>query len=346
MIFMKLRFHAVRSGPRQGSRYHRHVILPALHPDPPLLRQHALPVPGGHVLRVQEYGSADGIAALALHGGPGSGCSPLLRRFFDPLRYRVICLDQRGAGGSRPRGETAHNTTADLLADLRRLRQHLGLAAWLVVGGSWGATLALAHAADEPAAVQALLLRSSFLARREDIAWFFQGAARARPQAWQRLADAAPPERRQSLLSWLAEVLSRGEVPAQQQAALAWWTWEQALARPTLADEPPPQGEVLAALVDRYRVQSHYLRHDCWLTAPSLLERCAALPRVPTLLLHARDDLVCPPEGARALQQHIAHAQLQWVDGAGHDPAHPAMAAAMVTALDRYAARGALVHTA
>ena len=349
------------------SRYHRGVPLPALHSDSPLLHRHALAVGDGHVLNVEEYGNARGIPALILHGGPGSGCSPLLRRFFDPRRYRMICLDQRGAGGSRPRGSTLRNTTADLLADLRLLRGHLGLSRWFVVGGSWGATLALAHAAAEPDAVQALLLRASFLARREDIGWFFQDAATEVPAAWARFAGAAPAEHRAALLPWLRRVFSAAEPAEQMRAARAWWAWEQALAsqgnvalplsliptgdgrreaaalgRSDLSATPaPPEGAALAALVDRYRVQSHYLAHDCWLTAPPLLDRLTTLPQVPTLLLHADDDRICRPAGAAALHERVPHSRLRWVAGAGHEPAHPAMASAMLAALDSYAEQGA-----
>ena len=294
----------------------------------------------GHVLSVKEYGNAQGIPALILHGGPGSGCSPLLRRFFDPRRYRIICLDQRGAGESRPRGSTQRNTTADLLADLRLLRGQLGLSRWFVVGGSWGATLALAHAAAEPDAVQALLLRASFLARREDIGWFFQGAATEVPAAWARFASAAPAEHRAALLPWLRCVFSAAEAAAQMRAARAWWAWEQALACAACAAQTPPEGEALTALVDRYRVQSHYLANDCWLAAPPLLDRLTTLPQVPTLLLHADDDRICRPAGAAALHQRMLHSRLCWVAGAGHDPAHPAMASAMLDALDSYAERG------
>ena len=341
--------------------------LPTLHSDSPLLQRHALAAGDGHVLSVKEYGNAQGIPALILHGGPGSGCSPLLRRFFDPQRYRMICLDQRGAGESRPRGSIERNTTADLLADLRLLRAHLGLSRWFLVGGSWGATLALAHAAAEPDAVQALLLRASFLARREDVVWFFQGAATEMPAPWARFAAAAPAEHRAALLPWLRRVFSTAEPAAQTRAALAWWAWEQALASQGNAGPPqvslppagggrrmasawgrsdapatpaPPEGVALTALVDRYRVQSHYLAHDCWLTAPPLLDRLTTLPQVPTLLLHADDDRICRPAGAAALHERVPHSRLRWVAGAGHDPAHPAMASAMRAALDRYAERG------
>ena len=301
---------------RRVYRYHRRVTFAPLH-DPALLATHALAVPGGHMLQVQEFGRADGIAAVVLHGGPGSGCSPLLRRFFDPARYRIVCPDQRGAGGSTPRGGTEHNTTAELIADLRRIREHLGIRRWLVVGGSWGATLALAYAAAEPDAIDALLLRASFLARPQDIAGFFGELS----------------------LDGLARSLSSQDADVRERAALDWWRREQSLAG-TATVAIAPAGEALAAQVDRLRVQAHFLRHGCWLQSPSLLERCAAVPRVPTLLLHARDDRICPAEGAALLQRHLSHAKLAWVDDASHDPAHPAMVAAMVAALDRYAAIG------
>lgn len=289
--------------------------LPPLYPDPPLLRSHALPVPGGHVLQVQEFGAADGIPAVVLHGGPGSGCSPLLRRVFDPARYRIVCPDQRGAGGSQPRGGIEHNRTDELLDDLRRVREHLGIGRWLVSGGSWGATLAVAYAAAEPTAIDALLLRASFLARPQDIAGFFGDLS----------------------LAALAAALCSDDATEREAAALRWWSHEQALAG-TSAGAIAPSGEALAFQVDRLRVQAHYLRHGCWLQAPTLLERCEAVPRVPTLILHARDDRICPAEGAIALHQRLPQATLHWVDEGGHDPAHPAMAGATVAALDHFAA--------
>lgn len=295
--------------------------------DLPPIANHALPVGDGHVLQVQEFGHPRGRPALVLHGGPGSGCTPLLRRGFDADHWRVICVDQRGAGGSTPRGATAHNTTAHLLADLRAVRAALGIDRWLVAGGSWGAALAVAHAADEPQAVSALLLRASFLARREDIAWFFDGARTLRPTAWARFAAAMPAPEAVAI----ARAIEQADAAERERLAAAWWCWEQALA---LGDEDAtPDPAALPALADRYRVQSHYLAHACWLDAPSLLERCEAVPRVPTVLLHARDDAVCRPEGALALQARLPHARLRWLDEGGHDAAHPAMQAAVAQAL-------------
>jgi proline iminopeptidase len=282
------------------------------------LRQWSLDADGGHRLHVEEWGAADGVPALVLHGGPGSGCSPLLRRFFDPTRFRIVCPDQRGAGRSLPAGETRDNTTAHLLADLKLLRRTLGIERWLVVGGSWGATLALAHALDAPEAVSGLLLRGSFLARPQDIHGFFADAPATLSARWPLLAQLPP-----------------GGDEAKPIAD-AWARHEQRLSGAGPLAEPSD----VARLLPRYRIQSHYLQHGCWLQAPPLLDRCGALPPVPALLLHGREDRICPPDGAVALSQRLPQAGLRWAESAGHDPAHPAMVALMVQALDCFATHG------
>jgi proline iminopeptidase len=316
---------------------HPQHSLRGLYADPPPFRTHRLEVGAGHLLSVRESGRPDGIAAVVLHGGPGSGCSPLQRRFFDPARYRIVCIDQRGAGESRPRGAIDNNTTAHLMHDLRRVREALAIQRWLVVGGSWGATLALAHALDDPHAVSALLLRAVFLARPEDIDAFFVGAAFSHDLAG---ADAS------TVLATLAQQLQHHDVATRRACALAWWRHEQRLSNPT----PPPADAEPAdidAQVDRYRVQAHYMRHGCWVQSPPpLLERCAQLPPRPTLMLQGSEDRICPPSGASALHRVAPHALLQPVPGAGHDPSHPAMVDAMVRALNTYAAHGSFAAAA
>jgi proline iminopeptidase len=298
-----------------------------------------LAVDGGHTLHVQQFGAPDGLPVLVLHGGPGSGCSPLLPRFCDPRRYRIVCPDQRGAGQSRPAGEVAHNTTAHLLADLRALRTHLQIARWLVVGGSWGATLALAHAADAPDAIAGLLLRSSFLARAQDITDFFDGAAHGQPQAWAEDRALATAQGL-SLPRHLHRRLGSADDAERAATALQWWRWEQWLSGAATGEAP--SGAALAAQVARLRIQSHYLTHGCWLVSPTLLQRCATVPPVPALLLHGRADRICPPAGAAALHAALPASTLCWIAGAGHDPTHPGMIDAMVCALDSFVATGRL----
>lgn len=296
--------------------------------DLPVLRTHALPVGDGHVLNVQEFGHPQGQPLALLHGGPGSGASPVLRRGFDSAAWRVICIDQRGAGGSRPRGATEANTTEHLLADLRQVRQALGVERWVIAGGSWGATLAVAYAAFEPQAAAGLLLRASFLARRADIDGFFQRPAeRALQPAWERLVERVGTP----LLPTLHRMLTAGTHAQQEAAAQAWRDWELALGEGVNA-APALAGEALARQVDRLRVQSHYLMHDCWLAERPLLMRCAQVPRVPTRLIHARDDRVCPPEGALALQAALPGSTLHWLPSGGHDAAHPQVSQATAAA--------------
>ncbi|WP_235823239.1 alpha/beta fold hydrolase [Azohydromonas sediminis] len=307
------------------------TVTAASDPSAPLAiapRRWRLPVGDGHELQVYEWGEPTARPALVLHGGPGSGCSPTLVRAFDLRAWRVIGVDQRGAGLSSPAGATAHNTTVHLLADLRALRRALGVARWVVVGGSWGATLALAHALDEPDAVAALVLRGLFLARRDNIDAFFAAAVRDGEPTWRRwqtAADAASVR----LVEHLAARLDHGDEAEQRSIVTAWWRWEQSLQGAAAATTLP----ACEALRQRYRVQAHYLRHDCWLAAPPLVERLHALPPVPTHLLHGARDRVCPPEGARLAHGRIAGSMLEIVEGAGHDPTHPAMAAAMAKAL-------------
>lgn len=295
-----------------------------LYGEPPLLREWRLRVDGGHELQVREWGSAAGIPALVLHGGPGSGCSPLLARFFDPARFRVIGMDQRGAGASLPSGGTLHNTTTDLLADLRCLRRALGVTRWLVVGGSWGATLALLHAIDAPEAVAGLLLRGLFLARAQDLASFFE------PHGWAHWQPSVG-----SLVDRLDQSLHFGAPAEQAQLVRHWWAWEQKMDSAPAAAEPP-----LDALLQRYRIQAHYLRHSCWLTEPPLLDRLHRVPAVPLRMLHGSGDRICPIAGARAAAARLPLAQWIEVSGAGHSPTHPAMVSAMVSSLDNWSRSG------
>lgn len=271
-------------------------------PDPPPFDRFELPVSHGHRLQVEQWGTPHGRPLLLLHGGPGSGFTPALRRFFDPARFRVIAFDQRGSGRSQPAGGTDHNDTALLIDDIARLRSVLGTDRWLIVGGSWGATLALAYAATEPEVVEGLLIRSVFLARPEDI------------------APVLPH----------AEAFAGSNETDRPAAALAWWRVEAALSGGAGAE---PAGAALTALLQRYTVQAHYLRAGCWLQSPPLLDRLAPLRAVPTRIVHGTADRLCPPDGARLLAERLPQATLHWAEGVGHEPFHPAMRAAMAEAL-------------
>lgn len=300
-----------------------------------------LDVGDGHRMYYEQCGWIEGLPVVFLHGGPGSGCSPRHRQLFDPQRCRVILFDQRGCGRSLPRGLLHGNTSDKLVADIEKLRLHLGIERWLVVGGSWGAGLALAYAAVHPASCLGLVLRGVFLGRASDLDWFFQQARQLLPDAWEALAQQAPLAARADLLRWLNAGL-QGEQPQQALTrAKAWEAWEAAMSQ---HQSVPPRPELsqadAAALVDKYRVQSHYLMNRCFWGDVGLLERARSLATVPTAILHGRLDWICRPEAAWELHHSLPGSRLQWVDGCGHSPFEPAMAQALALAVRHYATHG------
>ncbi len=291
-----------------------------------------LEVGDGHRIYYEQCGQPQGLPLLFLHGGPGSGCSPRHRRLFNPARHRMVLFDQRGCGRSQPRGGLQANTSAHLLADMERLRAHLGIAQWQVVGGSWGAGLALAYAAAHPAACAGLVLRAVFLGRDSDIDWFFRGARELLPEAWQRLAQQAPPSQRETLLPWLHAGLQHTALSTALAHAQAWQAWEAALSH-----EPAPapaDAATAAALVDKYRVQSHYLVNRCFWHPVPLLMRTPALAGLPCTIVHGRLDWVCRPQAAWELHAALPGSRLRWVDACGHGPYAPPMAAALAQAVE------------
>lgn len=297
-----------------------------------------LAVSGGHRLYFEQWGTATGIPALVLHGGPGSGCAAAMTRFFDPERYRVILLDQRGAGRSEPHGLRQHNQTRHLLADLERLRRHLSISRWLLVGGSWGATLGVLEAATNPRRVGGLLLRNPFLARPEDLDWFFDGARHLHPESWQPWRDLGAPESPGAMLPWLERRFALANGKELDALARTWWRWENVLARidaatlPAAADAP--------RLAEKYRLQLHYFCRGCFLEPDAVLRAAASVHGHAVHILQGGIDHVCPAPGAEALQRAIAGSRLQRIEGVGHDPYAPAMADATLAALDHFALEG------
>ncbi len=297
-----------------------------------------LVVSAGHALYWQDWGAPDGVAALVLHGGPGSGFSDALLRYFNPAIFRVVAFDQRGCGRSTPRGETRDNTTALLIDDIEALRHYLGIQSWLVVGGSWGATLALAYAARHRTAVSGALLRGLFVPSRAELDWFFRGASSEYPAAWKRLAELAPAADQDDLLGWLAGVFAGVDQSQQQRATQAWSTWENLLSG--APPVPVLTGEALDAAIDRYRIQTHYLLQRCWLDEAGVHEACAGVQGLPVQFVHGREDAVCRPAAAWKAHEALAGSQFRWIEGAGHNPFHPAMASAMAGALEAFAQQG------
>lgn len=291
-----------------------------------------LAVDHGHTLYVEECGTATGLPVVFLHGGPGSGCSPAHRRFFDPSRFRAVLFDQRGCGRSTPRGSLAGNDTARIIADLERIRTALGIEAWLVFGGSWGSLLALAYAQAHPERVLGLVLRGIFLGSQAELkAYTAPGPGHPR-RATRALANGVAPEARRNLAAaYCRRLLGRNPAP-RRSAARSWLDYERALmGEPPLA--APPNRRQLA----KARLQAHYLAHNCFTQAERLLTGCARLSHLPAAIVHGTRDPVCPLRTAQAL--HRAWPQARWypVAGGRHDAFAPVMAAACIKALDAVA---------
>ena len=312
--------------------------MPELHPDILPYAVHRLAVDDRHALYVEESGTARGIPALFLHGGPGAGCEPYHRRFFDPTRYRVVLFDQRGAGRSIPHADLSDNTTWHLVADIERIRELLGIERWLVFGGSWGSTLALAYAQTHPERVSALVLRGIFLCRDDEIRWFYQeGASRLFPDYWADFVAPVAPADRDDMLGAYHRLLTGADDIARMAAAKAWSTWEGRTA--TLLPNPSVVnhfGDPHVAL-SLARIECHYFVHQAFLRPGQLLEDAARLAGIPTVIVHGRYDVICPLENAWALHRALPGSELVIVPDAGHAASEPGIRSALVEATDRFA---------
>ena len=300
-----------------------------------------LEVGDGHKMYYEQCGAASGLPVVFLHGGPGGGCSPQHRELFDLTRYSVTLYDQRGCGRSLPRGAVQANTSDALIADIERLRQHLGIERWLVFGGSWGAGLALAYAAAHRSACLGLVLRGVFLGRASDLDWFFLHARQFLPDAWAALIAQAPHAAQANLLGWLHGGLHGSDQQAALRRATAWETWESSVSQrqSAMPRSTQPSPDEALALLAKYRVQSHFLINGCfWGEGESaLLARVRSLAGLPTAILHGRLDWVCRPQAAWDLHQCLPGSRLQWLETCGHSPFEPAMQQALMQAMVHFA---------
>ena len=292
-----------------------------------------------HTMYWETSGNPDGIPVVFLHGGPGAGSSPEHRRLFDPQAYRIVIYDQRGAGRSTPLGELRDNTTPHLIADLERLRTHLGIERWLVFGGSWGSTLAIAYAEAHPERCLGLVLRGIFLCRPSEIDWFLYGLRNIYPEEWERFAGFLPATERGDLLGAYYARLTHPDPAVHMPAAKAWSRYEGACS--TLLPSP----EVMAHFADDVvalglaRIEAHYFMHDIFLPPNSLLENAHRLRDIPGVIVQGRYDVVCPPVTAYELAQEWPQARYVVVPDAGHSVWEPGIRRALMSALRDFASR-------
>lgn len=292
-----------------------------------------LPVTGGHRLYYAQYGPPQGPASIVLHGGPGSGCSKSMLDWFDLDHQRVVLFDQRGAGRSLPAGHTAHNTTADLVQDIERLRSHLGVRSWLVVGGSWGATLALCYAGQYRDVVSGLVLRGTFLASARELRWFFQSLEALVPVAWRELTAGWSQEMRSDVLRTLTGMLQSENSDIAQDAARRWGRYEETVMTAMMGKPPSQASGATAAWLSKYRLQAHYLSQGCFTTERALFRNARLASNIPTIVVHGTHDWICPPQNAERLMRFLPNAQLRWIEGGTHSASDPLILAALKNAV-------------
>ena len=311
-----------------------------LFPDIKPNAQHRIAVDPPHELFVEESGNPDGIPVLVVHGGPGGGCEDYHRRFFDAERYRIILMDQRGAGRSRPLAEFVGNTTQNLVDDIETVRTFLGVDRWILFGGSWGSTLSLVYAQSHPDRVLGLVLRGIFLCRPRDIHWFYQeGASRVFPDYWRDFLAPIPEGERGDLVAAYYRRLTSSNELEQIQAAKAWSIWEGRCA--TLHPNPRVvehfgHPHVAIALA---RIECHYFMNNAFLEDDQIVRDAALLKDIPGIIVHGRYDMVCPLDNALALSQAWPEAGLRIIRDAGHSASEPAIIDALMRGVDEVAAK-------
>jgi proline iminopeptidase len=309
-----------------------------LYPPIEPFRTGRLPVSDLHELYFEESGNPEGTPVVFLHGGPGGGTDPEQRRFFDPTAYRIVLFDQRGSGKSVPHASLEQNTTWDLVDDIDRLRVHLDIERWVVFGGSWGSTLALAYAEHHPDRVRALVVRGIFMLRPHEIHWFYQeGASFIFPDAWEAYVDPIAEDERNDLVRAYYRRLTGADPEARSKAALAWSAWEMTTNRlvpdPELIAryEDPTAADALA------RIECHYMVNRGFFREPDeLLAGIDAIRHVPAVIVQGRYDLVCPMTTAWDLHRRWPEAAFEIVADAGHSPLEPSTRDRLLVATDQF----------
>lgn len=312
------------------------MTTPRLYPQIEPYSRFRLEVGDGHELYCELCGNPDGKPVVVLHGGPGAGCSPFMRRFFDPRAYRIVLFDQRGAGKSTPSGGLEANTTWDLVHDLEKLRVHLGIERWSLFGGSWGSALALLYAQSHPERVTELLLRGVFTMTLAELDWFYGGgAARFYPEAWADFIGPIPEAERDDLIGAYYRRLTSPEEAVQTRYARPWVKWETSTAalRPPRGN-PPVNGNYARAFA---RIESHFFQHRGWLGRDDqIMSDMHRIAHIPGVIVQGRYDVICPPWTAFRLAEAWPFAELEMIDDAGHALSEPGISSALVEGTDKF----------
>ena len=310
-----------------------------LYPSIDPFDQRMLDVGDGHKVYVEQCGNPNGMPVVILHGGPGGGCSPAMRRYFDPAHYRVILFDQRGCGRSRPHARVEDNTTWHLVRDIEMIRDILGIERWIVFGGSWGATLTLIYGQTHPERTAAMVVRGVFLMTKRELDWFYGGGAgRFWPDLWAKFTKLIPEDEHDDFIAAYHKRLFSGDLSMETRYARAWAAWENALASITsdgmTGESPAEYARAFSRLENHYFVNGGFLRDD-----QQILDRMDRVAHIPGVIVQGRFDMICPPESAYALAGKWPEARLKMIPRAGHALSEPRISAELVNAMDRFASQ-------
>ncbi|MEN9408429.1 MAG: prolyl aminopeptidase [Pseudomonadota bacterium] len=315
---------------RSGQKRAVEFLYPPIDP----FDQRVIDMGDGHRIYVEQCGNPDGIPVVVLHGGPGGGCSPAMRRYFDPSAFRVILFDQRGCGRSRPHASVIQNTTWHLVNDIEVIRKELGISRWICFGGSWGATLALIYAITHPERVAHMVLRGVFLMTQQELDWFYGGGAGAFfPELWARFVNAIPADERGDLIAAYHRRLFSGNVMEETRFGRIWANWENALASihhdGPLGESPAEYARAFARLENHYFHNGGFLEEDGW-----ILREKSRIKHIPATIIQGRYDMICPPVSAWKLAQGWDHCEIRLIPFAGHALSEPGISEGLVRAMD------------
>lgn len=315
--------------------------MPGLYPRIKPYKTHQLQVEAPHVIHVEESGNPDGLPILFVHGGPGTGCLPYHRTFFDPEIYRIILFDQRGCGRSMPHAELKANNTQALVQDMEHIREMLGIERWILFGGSWGSTLSLVYAETHPEKVIGLILRGIFLCRSEEIEWFYQagGASKIFPDHWQEFVSLIPEQERDNIVAAYYQRLTGENELAQMAAAKAWARWEGQ------ASTLQPSKSVVNTFTEPYtamslsRIECHYFMNNSFLKPNQIINNAHKLADIPGIIVQGRYDIICPMQNAWELYNAWPDSELNIIADAGHSATERGIVDALVRATNQFAER-------
>ena len=309
-----------------------------LYPEIEAYHTDTLAVSDIHTLYYEEVGNPEGKPIVFLHGGPGGGCSAHYRRFFDPKKWRVILFDQRGCGRSTPFAELRENTTWDLVEDIEKIREHLGIKSWSVFGGSWGSTLALSYAVTHPENVAGLFLRGIFMLRGKEIKWFYQeGAHRIYPDAWEHYIAPIPEEERGNFIEAFYKRLTSDNPEIRSEAAKAWSVWEASTSK-LIQDQNLKQAFGTDRFAEAFaRIECHYFINQGFFEEDNfLLNNISKIRHIPAIIVQGRYDVVCPAESAWELHRAWPEADFHMIQDAGHSLSEEGISKILVEATDRF----------